>query len=143
MCSPRSSGCAPRLEAEFGDAQEFEFTVQEGQLFLLQTRTAKRTPWAALRIAIDQVHEGLISSGRRSRASTTLDLEAIRRRARRPEDDAEHSPGRPRRASASRPGRWRSTRAAERLARDGTPPVLVRAETVTDDIAASPWPPAC
>ena len=40
------------------DAQEFELTVQEGELFLLQTRTAKRTPWAALRIATDQVRRG-------------------------------------------------------------------------------------
>ena len=43
-CSPRSSAVCPRLEAEFGDAQEFELTVQDGELFLLQTRTAKRTP---------------------------------------------------------------------------------------------------
>ena len=43
------------------DAQEFELTVQDGELFLLQTRTAKRTPWAALRIATDQVQEGLIT----------------------------------------------------------------------------------
>ena len=49
------------LELEFADAQEFELTVQEADLFLLQTPTAKRTPWAALRIATDQVHEGLIS----------------------------------------------------------------------------------
>jgi len=43
------------LEATFGDAQEFEFTVQDGRLYLLQSRTAKRTPWAALRIAVEQV----------------------------------------------------------------------------------------
>jgi len=48
------------LEGEYGDAQEFEFTVQEGVFYLLQTRTAKRTPWAALRIAVEQVAEGLI-----------------------------------------------------------------------------------
>jgi pyruvate,orthophosphate dikinase len=41
------------LEAEFRDAQEIEFTVQDGALFLLQTRSAKRTPWAALRIAVE------------------------------------------------------------------------------------------
>jgi pyruvate,orthophosphate dikinase len=38
-----------------------KLTVQEGELFVLQTRAAKRTTWAALRIAVDQVHEGLIS----------------------------------------------------------------------------------
>jgi pyruvate,orthophosphate dikinase len=51
---------AQRLEALFRDAQDFEFTVQEGRLYLLQTRAAKRTPLAALRIACDQVREGLI-----------------------------------------------------------------------------------
>jgi pyruvate,orthophosphate dikinase len=49
-----------RLELLFHDAQDFEFTVQEGRLFLLQARGAKRTAWAALRIACDQVAEGLI-----------------------------------------------------------------------------------
>ncbi len=48
------------LEREFGDAQEFEFTLRDGALFLLQTRTAKRTPWAALRIAVELVREGII-----------------------------------------------------------------------------------
>lgn len=46
------------LEAEFQDAQELEFTVQDGRFFLLQTRAAKRTPLAALRIAVEQVREG-------------------------------------------------------------------------------------
>ena len=50
----------PLLEREFGDAQEFELTIKDGELYLLQTRTAKRNPWAALRIAVDQVGEGLI-----------------------------------------------------------------------------------
>ncbi len=49
-----------RLEQDFRDVQDFEFTVENGKLFLLQTRTAQRTPWAALRIAVDLVHEGLI-----------------------------------------------------------------------------------
>lgn len=47
-----------RLETEFGDLQEFEFTVQNGQLFMLQTRSGKRTPLAALRIAVEMVAEG-------------------------------------------------------------------------------------
>ena len=49
-----------RLEALFGDAQDSEFAVEEGKLWLLQTRTAKRTPWAALHIARDLVDEQLI-----------------------------------------------------------------------------------
>ncbi len=51
---------AARLEAENGDVQDIEFTVQQGQLYLLQTRTAKRAPAAAVRFAVDMVHEGRI-----------------------------------------------------------------------------------
>lgn len=49
-----------RLEGHFQDMQDFEFTVQDGQLYLLQTRTGKRTPQAAARIALDLLDEGLI-----------------------------------------------------------------------------------
>jgi pyruvate, orthophosphate dikinase len=48
------------LESEFRDMQDFEFTVDEGQLFFLQTRDAKRTPWAALQVAVDLVRGGVI-----------------------------------------------------------------------------------
>ena len=50
-----------QLEREFRDAQEFEFTVQDGRLFVLQTRAAKRTSLAALRIAVEQLETGLLS----------------------------------------------------------------------------------
>jgi pyruvate,orthophosphate dikinase len=50
-----------RLEEHYRDAQDIEFTVEEGTLFLLQTRTAKRTAAAALRTAAEMVEEGLIS----------------------------------------------------------------------------------
>src|SRR5581483_9479989 len=50
-----------RLEEHYRDMQDIEFTVEEGTLYLLQTRTAKRTAAAALRSAVDMVDEGLIS----------------------------------------------------------------------------------
>ena len=49
-----------RLEAEHGDVQDIEYTVQTGRLFLLQSRSAKRAPLAALRFAVDMVEEGRI-----------------------------------------------------------------------------------
>ena len=49
------------LETHFRDMQDLEFTVERGTLFLLQTRTGKRTAAAALRIARDMVNEGLIT----------------------------------------------------------------------------------
>ena len=69
-----------RLEAQFRDAQEFEFTVQDGELFLLQTRDGKRTPWAALRIAVDQTREGLIDEDEALRRLAPLALERLERR---------------------------------------------------------------
>jgi pyruvate,orthophosphate dikinase len=50
-----------QLEAHYRDVQDIEFTVEEGTLYLLQTRTGKRTATAALRIAVEMVDEGLIS----------------------------------------------------------------------------------
>ena len=53
---------ARRLEALNRDVQDIEFSVQEGALYLLQTRTAARAPAAAVRIAVDLVNEGTIST---------------------------------------------------------------------------------
>jgi pyruvate, orthophosphate dikinase len=49
------------LEKRFRDMQDLEFTIEEGKLYLLQTRNGKRTGFAAVRIAVDMVDEGLIS----------------------------------------------------------------------------------
>jgi len=52
--------CA-KLEAHFRDIQDIEFTVQEGRLFILQTRSGKRSTQAALRIAVEMAKEGVIT----------------------------------------------------------------------------------
>lgn len=49
------------LEAHYRDMQDIEFTVERGKLYILQTRNGKRTGKAALKIAVDLVHEGLIN----------------------------------------------------------------------------------
>jgi len=49
-----------KLEAHYRDMQDIEFTIQAGKLYLLQTRTGKRTGFAAVKIACDMVDEGLI-----------------------------------------------------------------------------------
>ena len=49
-----------KLEAHYKDMQDMEFTIQDGKLWMLQTRNGKRTGTAALKIAVDMVHEGLI-----------------------------------------------------------------------------------
>jgi pyruvate, orthophosphate dikinase len=50
-----------RLEKRFRDMQDLEFTIEEGKLYLLQTRNGKRTGFAAVRVATDMVDEGLIT----------------------------------------------------------------------------------
>jgi pyruvate,orthophosphate dikinase len=52
---------AERLERHFRDMQDMEFTVEDGKLWLLQTRTGKRTAQAAVKIAVDLANEGLIT----------------------------------------------------------------------------------
>src|SRR5689334_15159845 len=50
-----------RLEQHYRDMQDFEFTIQDGRLYMLQTRNGKRTGLAAVRVAIQMVEEGLIT----------------------------------------------------------------------------------
>jgi pyruvate,orthophosphate dikinase len=49
------------MEKHYRDMQDFEFTIQDGKLYMLQTRNGKRTGLAAVRVAIDMVREGLIT----------------------------------------------------------------------------------
>ena len=50
-----------RMEKHYRDMQDFEFTIQDGKLYMLQTRNGKRTGLAAVKVAIDMVEEGLIT----------------------------------------------------------------------------------
>ena len=72
-------GILHKLEQEFHDVQDVEFTIENGRLWMLQTRSAKRTPIAALRIAIDLVREGLITLPQALQQLSTLDVAALAR----------------------------------------------------------------
>lgn len=63
-----------RLEQDSRDMQDIEFTVQKGQLYLLQARSAKRAPLAAVRSAVEMAHEGLIE---RSEALARVSREQV------------------------------------------------------------------
>ncbi len=65
------------LERQFQDVQDIEFTIEDGRLWILQSRSAKRTPRAALRIAVDLVHEGLLTEEEGLAQLQGLDLEAL------------------------------------------------------------------
>ncbi len=120
------------LEHLSGDAQDFEFTVQTGMLWLLQTRRAKRTNWAALRIAVDMVEEGMLKPGQARALLEGIDPAAVVRTR-----FADPSPVLACAQVASvgvASGRIAlDNAAAERLAAAG-PVILVRQATVTEDI---------
>jgi pyruvate,orthophosphate dikinase len=63
-----------RLEAHYKDMQDSEFTVEEGRLYMLQTRNAKRPAQAAVRFAVDAVDEGLLT---KAQALATIDAGAL------------------------------------------------------------------
>ncbi len=65
------------LERSFGDMQDFEFTVENGQLWLLQTRAGKRTAQARARIALDLADEGIIDAAEARRRTDGLDGEQL------------------------------------------------------------------
>ncbi len=75
-----------KLERGFKDVQDVEFTIEDGRLWILQSRSAKRTPGAALKIAVDFVQEGLIAPQkalRRLSAFDTASAESVRPQASR------------------------------------------------------------
>jgi pyruvate,orthophosphate dikinase len=123
-----------RLEREFGDVQDVEFTIEEGRLFILQTRAAKRTPRAALRIAIDLVHEGLIPQSEALARLARLDLDALAQpRLIEPGDPIAHGVAA---SSGIAVGRAAfDSASARQLADCGDPVILMRPDTSTADIA--------
>jgi pyruvate,orthophosphate dikinase len=62
------------LERHYGDMQDTEFTVEDGRLYMLQTRSAKRHARAAVRFAVDAVDEGLLSP---AQAIATIDADSL------------------------------------------------------------------
>jgi pyruvate,orthophosphate dikinase len=123
------------LESTFGDAQEFEFTVQDGRLYLLQARTAKRTPWAALRIAVEQVREGLATPERALARLGGIDLAAIERRRVADEGEVALARAVPAGIGLAIGAIALDARACARIADRGRPAILVRSDTSTEDIA--------
>ncbi len=124
-----------RLEAARLDVQDVEFTVEAGQLFLLQTRPAQRTPRAALRIAADLASEGLIS---RDEALMRV-APALLDRLLHPGVDPTARRDPAARGLAASPGAAVgeavfTAAEAEALARSGRSAILIRAETSPEDI---------
>ena len=129
------SRIAERLEKHYRDMQDVEFTVQEGKLFMLQTRSGKRTAKAALKIAVDMVREGLISE---DEAVLRVDPSALDQMLHPTLDPAAKRDVIAAGLAAS-PGAATgevvfSADEAERAAGDGRDVILVRLETSPEDI---------
>jgi len=123
-----------QLEREFGDVQDVEFTIEDGRLYMLQTRTAKRTPRAALRIAIDLVHEGLITPAQALRRLDGIELDALsRQRLLDTHDPVARGVGASSGVACGRAAF--DSAAAEQLTGCGDPVILVRPDTNTGDVA--------
>lgn len=124
-----------RLEGEFRDVQDVEFTIEDGKLWILQTRAAKRTPQAALRFTVDLVREGRITPREALERLDGVDLGAVV--GNRLAEVGEEPAGRGTGASAGvAVGRAAfSSESAVRLAAGGDPIVLVRPDTSTADVA--------
>ena len=131
---------AGNLESHYSDVQDVEFTIENSRLFLLQTRSAKRTALSAVKTAVDMANEGLITQ---SQALLRVDAEEISHLLvpqfsdDLPEEvlkdrflarGAPASPG-----AASGTVCFDATKAAQ-LAADGVAVILVRPETKPDDI---------
>ena len=124
------------LEKHYGDMQDTEFTVEEGSLYMLQTRNAKRPAQAAVSFAVDAVEEGLLD---RAQAIATIDagrLDALLHPGFKPDADFEvlaegvaASPG------AAKGAIVFTADDAVSAAEDGRDVILVRPFTEADDVA--------
>lgn len=126
---------AELLENHYGDMQDIEFTIERKKLYLLQTRTGKRTPQAAIKIAVDLVKEGKID---KNTALKRVDPISINQLLHRQVDPQKKPPALAKGLPAS-PGAATGKiifepDEAEKRGQNGEKVILVRPETTPDDI---------
>ena len=124
-----------RLESHYRDMCDIEFTIEQGHLWMLQTRVGKRTAQAAFRIAVDLVDEGVISEEEALMRVTGDQLAQLMF----PHFDPEGARSLIARGMSASPGAAVGVAvfdsdAAVRIAAEGTPVILVRRETNPDDL---------
>src|SRR5438876_1244378 len=132
---------AHRLEQHYRDMQDMEFTVEKGHLYMLQTRSGKRSAAAAIKVLVDMVKEGLITEEEAVRRADTNQAyqlllprfdENLNKQAEKEgrllAKGLNASPG-----AASGKAVFDANR-AEELGKSGVPVVLVRPETSPDDV---------
>lgn len=123
------------LETTYRDMQDIEFTIEKGNLFMLQTRVGKRTPMAAIRIAVDMVNEKIITKDEAVLRVTCEEIEKVLHPSIDPKSKVQviakglpASPG-----AAVGEAVFDADKAVE-LAKEGRRVILVRPETTPDDV---------
>lgn len=124
-----------RLEHHYKDMQDIEFTVERGKLYILQTRSGKRTAQAAIRIAVDMVEEGIID---KKTAILRVDPDQLNQLLHCRIDESKPrtvlAKGLPASPGAATGSVVFDADEAERLGNEGKKVILVRPETTPDDI---------
>jgi len=138
-CAPRAADklreTLTRLEREFADVQDIEFTIDRGELWVLQTRSAKRTPLATLRFAVDFVNERLITPQEALQRLRGLDVDGLtRQRFANPDNPVASGTGASVGVAVGRAAF--NFEHAQRLASRGEPAILIRPDISTADVAA-------
>ena len=124
-----------RLERHYRDMQDLEFTVEQGKLWMLQTRAGKRTAKAALKIAVDLANEGLITRKEAVTRIEPLSLDQLLHPTIDPSVEREVlATGLPASPGAASGEIVLSADEAETLKANGTKVILVRVETSPEDI---------
>ncbi|HIE47808.1 TPA: pyruvate, phosphate dikinase, partial [Candidatus Bipolaricaulota bacterium] len=127
-----------KLERHYRDMQDIEFTIEEGKLYLLQTRAGKRTGFAAVRIAVEMVEEGLITEKEAIlRIDPAEQLSQLLQPIFDPVEKAKAqvlATGLPAGPGAATGMIALTAETAVKLAKEGQPVILVRHETSPEDI---------
>lgn len=124
-----------RLEKHYRDMQDVEFTIQDGKLYMLQTRNGKRTGQAAVRIAVEMVDEGLIDKQTALTRVPANDLDQLLHPSVDPDATVEViARGLPASPGAAVGKVVFTALRAEEMAAKGEKVILVRAETSPEDI---------
>jgi len=128
---------AQLLEKHYKDAQDIEFTVERGKLFLLQTRSAKRTGLAAVKIAVDMVKEGIITEKEAILKVQPTHLDQLLHPMIDPSekyDDKVMAKGLPASPGAATGQVVFLAKDAEKWAKEGKDVILLRPETSPEDV---------
>jgi len=123
------------LEDNYKDVQDYEFTIEKRKLYLLQTRTGKRTTQAALKIAVDMVKEKVINKETAVKRIEPMQLNQLLHRRIDPKADIEPiAKGLPASPGAASGKVVFTADEAEEMGKSGEDVILVRTETTPDDI---------